>query len=475
MFDLLILGGIVVTVDDAHTLYDPGFVAVKGDKIALIGPMEALPEGATAARTIDASGHAVMPGLIDGHGHAGHCLIKSLGEQYSDWGGMAEDIYFHYTDPFFWQAEAALAAAERLKFGITTGVSMLGSTPRPDSLELLEAHFDGARPVGIRQVSGIGFCDGPWPKHPWQWQPDGSYREVTLSPEEAVANTERSVRELNGKHPRQICIPAPGSIGHQRGADDALSAWANREMGRIAREYGLPMHTHSHTGSVQFAYDTTPEVFTENSSWTHSTGLTPEEIGIFAETGACVFHGPTTHANETQRCPVYELIRAGANVAIVTDGTAPDRSYDIWRDMKVFHVIHRIHEQDGTLAPPGMILEMCTRKPAKALGMADKIGSLEVGKQADIILVDMLQPHLVPTHLMTVPRLVYHAQGQDVVTVIVDGEIMMENRRLTGCDEAKILADADRALEALFSRMGPDKVRPLVREDGIYDIQLKKY
>ena len=158
MYDLLIKNAVVITVDPAHHVYSNGYVAVCGNAIAAIGPMEELAADAAAARVIDAQGQAVMPGLVDGHGHGGHCLTRTLGDQYAQWDAMAEDIYFRYTDDFFWYAESALAAAERLKFGITTGASMIASTPRPDRLEILQAHFDGARKTGIRQLAGIG-CD----------------------------------------------------------------------------------------------------------------------------------------------------------------------------------------------------------------------------------------------------------------------------------------------------------------------------
>lgn len=460
MFDLIIKNATVITVDPDHSLYQPGFVAVKGDRIAAIGPMEAFPEGAAAPKVIDADGLCVMPGLVDAHGHAGHCLTKTLGEtndtQFEDawWLNMAEDIYFHYTDEFFWYAEGALAAAERLKFGITTGVSMLGSTPRPDSLENLQAHFDGAIKTGLRQVSGFGSCDGPWPKKPWVWDKD-TYKETTLTPEQMVENTERAVRELNGKHKRQICIVAPGSIGYNPKAETReFAIWKNKEMYRIAQEYGSPVHTHLYGGGVQFVYDTTPELLNPHTSLTHSTGLSEEEIKIFADTGAVLFHGPATRANIKKRCPVYEVLRAGGEVAIVTDGTAPDRSYDIWRDMKIFHIIHRCHENDPLLAPPGKILEMCTIIPARALGMDKEIGSLEVGKKADIIIVNTKQPHLAPFGVMPIHRVVYHAQGNDVDTVIVDGEIMMEGRVMKACDEVQVLQDADTAFNTMRTRLG---------------------
>ncbi|MEA4920069.1 MAG: amidohydrolase family protein [Clostridiaceae bacterium] len=471
MYDLIIKGATVITVDQQHRVFQPGYIAVKGDSIADIGPMEEFGD-AEAERVIDASGLAVMPGLVDGHGHGGHCLIRTMGDHFENWDKMAEEIYFRYTDDFFWYAEGALAAAERLKFGITTAASMIASTPRPDRLEILEAHFEGALKTGIRELAGIGFCDGPWPKHPRVFE-DGVFKEKTLTPEQVVENTERAVKELNGRHKRQKCIVAPGNITPWGDDSREFAAWKNREMARIAREYGVAFHTHARAGGIQFAYDTTPELFGPTTSLTHSTGLSQSEIDIVAKTGAVIFHGPTTRANISVRCPVYEILRAGGEVVIVTDGTAPDRSYDIWRDMKVFQVIHRINEHNSLLASPGRVLEMCTIRAARALGVGDITGSLEIGKRADIIIVNTKQPHLAPFNILPEARLVYHAQGQDVDTVIVDGQIMMEGRKLLCCDEKRILEDAEKAQNMLFERLGPDKMKQYTEYDGLYEIEAR--
>lgn len=472
MYDLLIKGAVVITVDPSHRVYQPGYVAVKGDSIAAIGPMEELGEDVVAKKVIDADGMCVMPGLVDGHGHGGHCLIRTLGDHYEDWDAMAEEIYFRYTDDFFWYAEGALAAAERIKFGITTAASMIASTPRPDRLEILEAHFDGALKTGIRELAGIGFCDGPWPKHPRVFE-DGVFKEKTLTPQQVVENTQRAVKELNGRHKRQRCIVAPGNITPWGDDTPEFSAWRNREMARIARENGVAFHTHARAGGIQFVYDTTPELLGPTTSLTHSTGLSQREIEIVAETGAVIFHGPTTRANISVRCPVYEILRAGGEVVIVTDGTAPDRSYDIWRDMKVFQVIHRINEHNSLLASPGRVLEMCTIRAAKALGVGDITGSLEVGKRADIIIVNTQQPHLAPFNILPEARLVYHAQGQDVDTVIVDGELVMEGRRMLMCDEKAILRDAEKAQKELFQRLGTEKMARYTAYNGLYEIEAK--
>ena len=470
MFDLYIKNAVIITVDPAHRVYQPGYLLVKGTDIAALGPMEELKDDPQAKQVIDADGMALLPGLVDGHGHAGHCLIRNFADPDPGWDRLIETLYFRYTDEFFWYAEAALAAAERIKFGVTTGVSMLASTPRCDSPDLLAAHFDGAGKTGLRQLSGFGFCDGPWPKHP-RMRKGSEWVETDLTPEQAAANTEEAVRRFNGVSSRQICLVAPGNITPRPEDSPAFAAWKNREMARIAREYHVPLHTHARTGGIQFAWDTTPELFGPTTTLTHSTGLTDSEIRIVADSGAVILHGPTTRANIMQRCPVYEILRAGGEVVIVTDGTAPDRSYDLWRDMKIFQVIHRLHENNDLLAPPGRVLEMCTIRAARAFGLDGITGSLEAGKRADLILVDTKQPHLAPFHILPEARLVHFAQGQDVDTVIVEGEVVMAHRKLLRCDEAQILADAEKAQEELFSRLEPEMLQRLLRFDGMYELE----
>lgn len=338
MFDLLLINGCVITVDSAHTVYQPGYVAVEKDTIAAIGPMSDLPVLPEAGRVIDLCGHAVLPGLVDAHGHAGHCLIKNLFEYRDDWDDLAEQVYYQCTDTEFWRAEGSLAAAERIKFGITTGVSMVGSTPRIDIIEPVGANLEGSSRVGIRQLSGIGCANGPWPKKARAWN-GKEYTESTVTPKMAYRSTEEALKAYNGRHPLETCIVAPGRMGLRPGESAEDNIAHNREMYRLAEEYGVPLHTHAFAGDIQFLYDTTPEVLKVGLSLTHSTGLSQEEIAILAKTGAYVFHGPATHSNILKTCPVYELLQAGAHVAVVTDGTAPDRSYDIWRDMKMLQVL----------------------------------------------------------------------------------------------------------------------------------------
>ena len=191
MFDLLLKNGTSITVDGQNSVISDGYVAVKDVIIAEIGEMESLDPAARAEKVMDMEGHAVMPGLIDANGHGGHCIIRTLGEHFDQvWDKMAEYIYYFCTDREFWRSEGALAAAERIKFGTTTAVSMIGSTPRVDSFQALEANLEGSALTGIRQFSGIGFADGTWPKKARRFKDDGNFEDVTVSLEQALKVTE---------------------------------------------------------------------------------------------------------------------------------------------------------------------------------------------------------------------------------------------------------------------------------------------
>lgn len=454
MFDILIIHGTVITADREHHIYSDGYVAVQGDRIAAVGDMRELSSIPPAVKVIDAGKNAVLPGLVDGHGHGGHCLVKTLGEHLYAWEPMAEEIYYRCTDEEFWYAEGALAAAERVKFGITTGVSMIGNTPQIDILEPLEANLAASSSVGIRQMSGIGCANGPWPKHARRFMKDGSVKEYDVTPDMAYEATRRSVAEFNGKYPRASCIVAPGRMGRRPGETDEANIRHNRTMLEIAKEYQVPLHTHAFGGDVQFLHDTLPESLDYMLSLTHSTGYSEEELNILASSAAYVFHGPTTRSAIRKFCPVYKMLQKGIHVAVVTDGTAPDRSYDIWRDMKNVQLLQRSSEEDTGVLPCGKVLELVTAEPARALGIYDQVGSLEKGKKADVIIVNVHQPHLAPFGVMPVQRLVYHAMGQDVDTSIIDGQVVMEHRKLLTVNEEKILQDAERAFEAMMERFG---------------------
>lgn len=461
MADIIITNGIVVTMDEDRRVIENGAVATTNDRIVAVGTTAEVTAAHQAATVIDARNKIVMPGLIDGHAHAGHGLIKTMGGGDSDqWYDACHAAYTVASTPDFWRAEARLAALERLRFGVTTGVSLLGGGDtilRTDDPIYGDAHCEGVREVGTRSVVAIGPTRPPHPRTYARIE-DGKATEYPVDFDRQYDTCVKLIDTWHGTHGGRLNIALitptlrPEHID-TLGADNLAKARDQAvKVAGLARERGLVFTQDGHNkGSVAYAQEL--GILGPNALLSHSTDLTAEEIRIVADTGTSIAHNPSAIASILGRCPVPELLDAGANVCIGSDATAPDRSADMFRHMQQCMHYHRTFFKDPTWLPPGRVLEMCTIDAAKALGMQEDIGSLEVGKKADVVLVDMRRPHLYPLN-MPVSRLIYFANGNDVHTVIVDGRIALRGREAMFVDEDEVLDDAQRETEAMLDRTG---------------------
>lgn len=466
MADILIINGIVVTMDPTRRVIEGGAVAITGDRITDIGTTAELTARHSAPTVIDASRQIVMPGFIDAHAHAGHGFIKTLGG--GDNKAWYEACGFTYTQgstPEFWRAEAQLAALERLRFGVTTGVSLLGGGDtilRTDDPVYGDAHCDGVAEVGTRSIVAVGPTRPPHPLTYGDWK-DGKANTYPVGFEQQFATCRTLIERWHGTLGQRLNIalitPTLRSE-HQSelSADDMAKA---REQAvatsRLAREHGLVFTQDGHTkGSVSYAKEL--GILGPEALLSHSTDLTAEEIAICADTGTKIAHNPSAIASVLGRCPAPELIDAGVTVAIGSDATAPDRNSDMFRHMQQCMHYHRTFFKDPKVLPAGKVLEMATIDAAKAVGMEREIGSLEIGKKADVVLVDLARPHMYPLH-MPLFRLVCFANGNDVTTVIVDGRIALRDRKALLVDEEKVLATAQAEAELMLDRGG---YRPLL-------------
>lgn len=465
MADILITGGTVLTMDAARRVLDDGAVVIRDDRIVEVGTSVELQRRYAGVETIDASGMAVLPGLIDAHGHAGHCLTKGIAEHVGSakWGPIMERIYFHSTTPDFWLAESRLAALERLKFGVTTGVSMTGSSPRCDDPMYAGASAQGYQELGTRIIVAVGPPSGPWPRT-FTDLTGAEPRTVSLTFEQAIETVAAAMKRWhNTSDGRVMVYPGPSvmmpSFGTGRPPDTANPAKAQPldhdqadAMMRLAEEYDTGIHTHGYGGMFIAAREAGVDCLGPRYSIAHCTGISDEEVRIIAETGTHVVHGPLTRAYTAARCPVVELLDAGANVVFGTDGTAPDRTYDVLEKVRFGMWLQRHHFHDSTLVPPGKALEMVTVDAARALRLPD-LGSLERGKLADVTIVDLRKPHLQPI-AMVPQRLAYMASGQDVHTVIVNGRVVMRDRVVLTANEAGIMESATAAMWEMVDRAG---------------------
>jgi cytosine/adenosine deaminase-related metal-dependent hydrolase len=246
-------------------------------------------------------------------------------------------------------------------------------------------------------------------------------------------------------------------------ADDLADDEARREIGSMSEavadmraRLGVLFTQDGHrNGSIAVARDL--GVLGSSALLSHSVDLTEKDFAALAETGAHIVHNPSAIMSVYGRCPAPELIEAGVTVCLGSDAGAPDRGFDMFRHMAQCMHYHRRHFRDPSYMPPGKVLEMATIDAAGALGLGDEIGSLEPGKKADIVLVDMRKPHLWPPN-MPVTRLAHFANAADVDTVVVDGRILMRGRRLIKVDEASILDEAETELTRALERTGLERL-----------------
>lgn len=460
MADIYIENGHLITLDRERRSIENGAVAVENGYIVAVGPAAELAPlyRATAAKVIDAGGKAILPGLVDAHAHAGHGLMKTVGGGVANaWARACGSVYSHFSPPAFWRAEAALSALERLKCGTTTGLSILGGgdgTMRTDRPDYAMAHIEATRSVGIRSILAVGPSHPEFPREMTD-HVDGD-KPLKVSAEQQI----EVCRELVGTVDRSedglvhlalsLSLLTPAMLVGGR-IEKFWYEHAEAIRG-LSRDNGLLFTQDGHlTGSIAISHEL--GLLGRDALMSHCIDIEQSEIDLIAETDTRVVSNPSAVYAIRGRCPVIELLDLGVTVAFGSDGTAPDRSNDMFRHMQQGMHYHRRHFRDSQILPPGKTLEMVTIDAARAIGLESEIGSLEVGKRADIILIDLDQPHLYPRH-MPLWRIVAFANGADVDTVIVGGVVLMEGRVVQSVNESDVLMAAQEEADRAFTAAG---------------------
>lgn len=464
---LVVTNATVITLDAGRRVIEHGAVAVDDGKIVAVDTAETIAAQYAGEEVIDCGGKAVLPGLIDAHGHS---LLKTIGvDTLSWWMRIATRAYFEHTSADYWRADAALAAMERIRFGVTTGVSVLGSQPRSDVPEMGNAHAEAYAASGMRLVLGVGPAGQPWPRET-RWWDNGIQRTHTVGLDEMAAGAEATIRRWHGGAGGRIRVyvtpytmvpslnpsgPLPPDQTTRLEASDRRQSELVRDL---ARRHGTRIHTDAFGGMIRLAHEQDPNALLgPDVHFQHGFGLSRDEVAILAETGTAVSHGPGVVVGALRgRCPVPELMDAGVPVAITSDGCAPMSSFDLFPAMRQAQTLTQLQLRDVYSLPPGTLLECVTVQAARALGWEDEIGSLEPGKAADLIVADTRQAHLWPVH-MPVQDLVYKAGGQDVETTIVGGRVLMRDRRMLTTDADAVLADAAEQAALIRQRGGLDR------------------
>lgn len=427
---------LIVTMDPARRIIERGSILIRDDRIAKISTADAEIRAWRAGSTIDARDKVVMPGLVDLHFHT--YLTRGVSDDLPLDTWLSKIIYpkIRQITPDEVYVGALMSYCESIKSG-TTCVN--------DMYKHMTRAADAAEEIGIRATLSGLVAD----------------ESECL---ETIENNERLVREKHGR--------AGGRIRAFIGVE-----WvpiASRELMLRAREladrYGVGIHTHLHESRselelsqarhgkrpIELAYET--GVLGPDCIAAHCVCLTNDEIALLKRTGTHVSHNPVSNAKlGCGVAPVPELLSAGVNVGLGHDGATCNNTRDLFEVMKWAALVHRAHRADASLMSAGQVLEMATLNGARALGLADSIGSVEEGKKADLILLRLDSPHLTPLilgpHSNLLSHLAYSAHGDDVDTVIIDGRLVMKERRLLTIDEPKLVAEVNEKGRKLISRL----------------------
>jgi 5-methylthioadenosine/S-adenosylhomocysteine deaminase len=449
--DVLIRGAMIVTMDAQRRIITDGAVALRGDRIIAVGKRADIEPRIAAAEIIDGRRFVITPGYINGHVHVtGEPLTRGLVPDSAAWRANVFDwlIPLHRADTEEGERlSARFAAAELLRNGVTTFLEAA-------TVSSLDAVIDAVREVGIRARIGQRAQD-----------------RMPNAPMSQSAMTDAAIKILQTEMERfpvsggALVGAWPGLVGHITATDELWRAAVD-----LAREHGAGVTAHmspdeedpdwylAHIGRRPIQHLAEIGVLSERVNLTHAIHLDDAEVDCLAQTGANVIHCPATALKGAYGTTGFgkfpEMAAKGVNILLGTDGANNNNnSGDLSRCMWLMAGLFKDARRDSSLFPAHEALEMATLNGAKGLGLADQIGSIEIGKKADIVLHDTDRPEW-RRLLNVVNQLVWSADGRGVHTVFVDGVKVVENYRCTLIDEDALYAEVEEAGRALAGRAG---------------------
>ena len=443
----------VITMDSGRRIIRDGAVAVSGSRIVGVGKKsEIQKEFADDNERVDLQGMVVIPGLVNTHVHQAQALIRGCADDLGliDWLVNRVWVLQGNYDKDDGRISSELCILEMLKSGTTAFV---------ETMIAGRYGFDGiARVVeysGIRAALSKIVMDLP------------SYVKSGAMYEGMIEDRQASFKEALDMHAKW-----------EGGADGRIQVWFGprppggcnadlyEEMMAAANERGMGVTIHlaevkEDMEYIRKEFNMSPVEFVESVGMIgprvlliHTVWLDDKDIQRLAETGTHVTHNPVCNTKIASGiAPIPAMLAAGVNVSLGTDGGPSNNTYDMIHDMRWASYIHKVNGFDPTLTPSEVVLEKATINGAKAMGLEDEIGSIEVGKRADLVALDMNKPHLIPAP-DPVSTIVCAASGSDVDTVVIDGKIIVRHGQVKTMDEERILREAQERAEKVYQRAG---------------------
>lgn len=469
--DQILMAGTILAMDEAMSEYSPGAIAIAGDSIVAVGPQAEIAASFTANETLDFGDRVMMPGLVNAHTHVSMTLLRGLADdlRLDVWLlGYMMPVEREYVSPEFVKLGMTLGAAEMIRSGITSFADMY-YYESDVSLAAAEA--------GMRALAGQTVMKYPAPD--------------AASYEAALAYTRDFIQHWKG-HP--LIVPAVAPHAPYTNTRDTL-----REAADLALEYDVPLHIH--------VSETAREVDDARRDWgmpvvpyikkqgildtkvlaAHCVHIDEGEIRTLRNANAGVAHNPSSNMKLASGfAPVPKMLELGINLGIGTDGAGSNNDLDMFEEFRLAALIAKGHSGDPLALPARQALTVATRLGARALHMGDITGSLEPGKRADLILIDLHKSHNVPAFRHSpdgvYSQIVYAAKATDVTDVMVNGAWLMRSRELLTVDEEKAMAEAQefaRDIDRFLRRRESSVLRKLLaigggmEQEASFEIQAK--
>ncbi len=430
---LVIVGGIVATMEAGQEPLPRGAVAVEGERIVAVGEQEAVLAAYPEAERLDAAGCLVMPGFVNAHTHLAMTLLR----------GAADDLPLKdWLEHHIWPAERALmdpatvalgtrlAAAESLLAGVTCVFDMYFHT---------ETVAEVVAQAGLRAVISEGLIDYPTPSAP--------------TPADALA-AQRRLLERFRDHP----LVTPAVAPH---APYSVAAAYLVKEAELAEEFDAPLAIHvaetrweaetirREKGASPVRYLADLGILSERTVAAHCVHISDEDLELLAEFGVGIASNPVSNLKlGSGVAPLPQMIARGLRVGLGTDGAASNNTLDLLRDAQLAALLYKGLTGDPTCLPARTVAELLTIGGAKAIGLDDRIGTLAVGKLADLVCLSLDAPHSTPL-FDPFAHLAYAARAADVRHVLVGGRIVVRDRTLTTLDVAEVRREISRRQERI--------------------------
>jgi 5-methylthioadenosine/S-adenosylhomocysteine deaminase len=432
-WDLLIVGGTVLTMEPGSEPFADGAVAVADGRIAAVGLAEDLLELAPTGGVVNAGGCIIMPGLVNTHSHLAMTLLR----------GLADDLpLMEWLEGYIWPAEKRHMNRETVRLGTELAVAeqlLAGVTTTTDMYFFGDEVATVLAAAGMRAVVGESLIDFPTPR--------------CSTPEEMLVK-QRELAEAFRNHP----LITPSIAAH---APYTVCAANLVKEAELAEEFGLPLQIHlsetrgeverliEEKGRTPVAYLADLGVLSERTVAAHCVHVSADDIELLAEFEVGVAHNPVSNLKLASGVsPVPTMLERGVKLGLGTDGAASNNTLDLLRDMQLAALLHKGVSGDPTVLPARAMVEMATIGGARVLGLDAKIGTLSEGKAADIVCLAVEGPHATPV-FDPFSHLVFAARASDVRHVLVAGRLVVGNRTLNTLDQERIESEASRFAQQL--------------------------